>query len=472
MHPSFERLSSTLGAFATCVGLLAVLPGAAGAQSADTLHACYVPLSGTIYRTRAAKAPASCTRPEHVAFSLGTSTSAKGPSAGGSSSQPTDHGSLAGLLDDDHSQYLLADGVRQSTNGFAVTGTLNTGSIPASGPGARLMWYPGKAGFRAGYVSGDMWDDANIGIGSVALGLHTKASGGGSLALVQGSRATGNQAAAIGIGASAAGGAAIALGDYAYAEGNSSAALGKSAHAAGQSSTAAGYYSFAGGAYSLALGDGGHATGGRSVAIRGQASGENAIAIGRNTEASGNTSMALGTFASTNGKWGAIVIGDGSSPSPVQAQIENHFVVRAARIWLGNNNNVTATVGRFLETSVGAYLSSGGAWVSSSDSAKKHRWQDVDGETVLEKLAALPVRTWSYREEPDSVRHMGPTAQEFRAAFGLGDTDKAIATVDTDGVALVAAQTLERRTRALQAEIESLRAELAAMRAELAAARR
>jgi uncharacterized small protein (DUF1192 family) len=166
------------------------------------------------------------------------------------------------------------------------------------------------------------------------------------------------------------------------------------------------------------------------------------------------------------------VIGDASSLTHVQAQIDNHFVVRAARFWLGSNNNVTATVGRFLETNTGAYLSSGGACVSSSDSTKKHRWQDVDGETVLEKLAVLPVRTWSYREEPDSVRHMGPTAQEFRAAFGLGDTDKAIATVDTDGVALVAAQTLERRTRALQDEIASLRAELATLRAELASARR
>ncbi len=82
------------------------------------------------------------------------------------------------------------------------------------------------------------------------------------------------------------------------------------------------------------------------------------------------------------------------------------------------------------------------------------------------------MRTWSYREEPDSVRHMGPTAQEFRAAFGLGDTHKAIATVDADGVSLVATQALERRTRVLQDEITALRAELAALRSELAAARR
>ena len=42
----------------------------------------------------------------------------------------TDHGALTGLADDDHGQYVLADGVRNTTNGFAVTGTHGTGTIP------------------------------------------------------------------------------------------------------------------------------------------------------------------------------------------------------------------------------------------------------------------------------------------------------------------------------------------------------
>ena len=48
--------------------------------------------------------------------------------------------------------------------------------------------------------------------------------------------------------------------------------------------------------------------------------------------------------------------------------------------------------------------------------------------------------------EDDEVRHMGPTAQDFRATFGLGQSELSIGTVDADGVALVAAQALERRS--------------------------
>ena len=464
-----RRSHSTLAAVVVCAASSVLsLPAAATAQAADSVHACYVPLSGTIYRIKAAKVPASCTRPEHVAFALGTASSVKatGAAAGG---QAIDHGALTGLTDDDHPQYLLANAIRPTTNGFDVTGTLSTGTIPVSGPGTRLMWYPGKAALRAGTVSGDMWDDAKIGVSSIALGQHTVASGPASLALVSNSRATAANSAAIGNSAVATGSASIALGAGALAAGSGSAALGRYAVADGTEATAIGRGVTASGYSSLALG--GNAIGSYSVAVKGQATGSSAVSIGTGSEASGDESYAVG-HASTNGKRGAVVIGDNSIYSPVRAQIDNHFVVRAARMWFGNNSNVTATTGRFIETSTGAYLSSGGAWVSSSDSTKKHRWQDVNGEDVLAKLSALPVRTWSYREEADSVRHMGPTAQEFRAAFGLGDTDKAIATVDADGVALAAAQTLERRTRALMDEVAALRAEIASLRAELAASRR
>ena len=42
---------------------------------------------------------------------------------------------------------------------------------------------------------------------------------------------------------------------------------------------------------------------------------------------------------------------------------------------------------------------------------------------------------------------MGPTAQDFRAAFGLGDFPLRINTVDADGVALAGVKALDARTR-------------------------
>jgi uncharacterized protein (DUF3084 family) len=42
---------------------------------------------------------------------------------------------------------------------------------------------------------------------------------------------------------------------------------------------------------------------------------------------------------------------------------------------------------------------------------------------------------------------MGPTAQDVHAAFGLGDSDKAITTIDADGIALAAIQGLHRQLK-------------------------
>ena len=222
-------------------------------------------------------------------------------------------------------------------------------------------------------------------------------------------------------------------------------------------STAFGWNSVASGDYSFAAGVASTATGARSVALGGgNATGSHAVAIGQSTSATGDYSVALGAFVSTNGKTGAFVFGDRSSSIGVQAQADNQFVVRAQQFWLGTNNTVTATAGRFIETSTGAYLSSGGTWTNSSDSAKKAGFRDVDGDEVLTKIGAMPIRTWSYRSEDSTVRHMGPTAQDFRAAFGLGDGEKAIATVDADGVSLAAVQALVRRLGQLEAQVAEL----------------
>ena len=84
--------------------------------------------------------------------------------------------------------------------------------------------------------------------------------------------------------------------------------------------------------------------------------------------------------------------------------------------------------------------------------------EPVDGYEILAKLAALPISTWNYKSDPPSVRHLGPMAQDFMAAFGLGEDDKVINMVDANGVVMVAIQALHRRVEALEAEIERLRA--------------
>lgn len=152
-------------------------------------------------------------------------------------------------------------------NGSVFTGTLGSGSIPATGAGTRMMWYPKKAAFRMGRVTNHIWDDADTGEYSFGGGLDAEATG-------QYSFAYGAGAAAGGV-ASFAGGNCIALGDYSVAFGSS--------NAIGVHSLATGL-AYAWGDYSTATGMGecgadfGTATGGGWVnGFAGTASGFNTM---------------------------------------------------------------------------------------------------------------------------------------------------------------------------------------------------
>ncbi len=119
---------------------------------------------------------------------------------------------------------------------------------------------------------------------------------------------------------------------------------------------------------------------------------------------------------------------------------------------------------------------SGSQWLGVSDVNTKENFRDISGEDVLDKIARMPVREWSYKAQDASIRHMGPTAQDFHAAFGLGEDPLRIGTLDADGVALAGVKALETRTRTwseersvLVAELEKLQAGNTELGARLAA---
>jgi hypothetical protein len=68
--------------------------------------------------------------------------------------------------------------------------------------------------------------------------------------------------------------------------------------------------------------------------------------------------------------------------------------------------------------------------------------------------------TWNYRSQDTAVRHLGPTAQDFHAAFALGENETSISTVDEGGVALAAIQGLNLKLEATRAENAQLRAQI------------
>jgi hypothetical protein len=100
----------------------------------------------------------------------------------------------------------------------------------------------------------------------------------------------------------------------------------------------------------------------------------------------------------------------------------------------------------------------------------KTGFEMLDRASVLDRVLGLDVREWSYRDDPREARHVGPTAEDFFAAFALGKDDKHIAPRDLAGVALVALQELhgqlERKDETIS-RLETLQREQAARNEDL-----
>jgi uncharacterized coiled-coil protein SlyX len=298
-----------------------------------------------------------------------------------------------------------------STGPLCTSGGSAVNCIPAEGAGTRMMWYPEKAAFRAGYINGTQWDDANIGLYSVAMG--------------QSSRASGDNSVAMGVRSTAANGSSFAVGEDNTATGYASVALGYHAH----TNAKRGSFVFAD-----------NVSGGTQDSVR----------AGLVGSATWRVSCGMRIFTNQALTTGVSFGGPAVNPSVC-----------------GSANPYHGQATAMISTSTGAYLSTSGVWTNTSDVNRKHLFESVHGEDVLDRLRGLPIRSWSYRVDNTSVRHLGPTAQDFRASFGLGSDELTIATVDADGVALAAAQALEARTASQAEEIERLRAQNAAQAAEI-----
>ncbi len=186
------------------------------------------------------------------------------------------------------------------------------------------------------------------------------------------------------------------------------------------------------------------------------ASGPASFAAGSSLAAHGASSVVLGSFAVTPAfAEGAFVFGDRSTVANLTAVGPNVFMVRAA-----GGTRFFSNPGMTTGVSLAA---NGGSWVSLSDANQKELFKDLDGEDVLGKLARMPIREWSYKAQGGEIRHAGPTAQDFRVAFGLGDDPLGINTIDADGIALRAIQALEARTREYEARIKVLEQQIATM---------
>ena len=189
----------------------------------------------------------------------------------------------------------------ENDGGILAEGTFGAGtSIGTPGDGTRFMWYPQKAAIRAGNVTGDRWDDGNIGDVSSAFGNDVLASGDYSFAAGDSNMATGQRSVAMGYSNEASGQASVAMGWGNVASGYKSFAVGYGVIASNEQAIAMGRNVNATGIQSVAMGVDTTASDAQSFAMgtNTTASGAQSFAMGLDSEASGPQSVAIGNDAS------------------------------------------------------------------------------------------------------------------------------------------------------------------------------
>jgi hypothetical protein len=98
----------------------------------------------------------------------------------------------------------------------------------------------------------------------------------------------------------------------------------------------------------------------------------------------------------------------------------------------------------------------------TSDRNAKKNFSSINSLSILEKVARLPISSWTYKTDTNNLRHIGPMAQDFHKIFGLnGKDDKHISSIDEQGVALAAIQGLYQQNQKLTAQLKSLEARFA-----------
>ena len=189
-----------------------------------------------------------------------------------------------------------------------------------------------------------------------------------------------------------------------------------------------------------------------------------AVAGGHKNTAAGDYSFVVGRQAkNADAAHDGVFMFSDSTYADFSSAAANEFAVRASGGYrLYSNAGLTAGV---------TMAAGASAWSTVSDRNLKENFAALDGQEVLHQLSLIPITEWNYRAQDPGIRHIGPMAQDFYAAFGLGESDQHISTVDTDGIALVSIQALyalmqekDDQIDAQQDQIDELRAEVEALK--------
>jgi hypothetical protein len=157
---------------------------------------------------------------------------------------------------------------------------------------------------------------------------------------------------------------------------------------------------------------------------------------------------------------GTRLLADLSNNGPAELRFRNRAA--GATSWRAGNSGTAGFAiapdggAAALALSPSGDATTSGAVQQNADASAAEIAGGVDKQAVLAKVADLPLQMFEYSADASNARHLAPAGAAFRAAFGLGSSDAAIAPGDIGSVALVAIQALGDRVRALETQVGAL----------------
>lgn len=342
----------------------------------------------------------------------------------------------------------------------------------------------GTNNLASGYTSTAMgWGTEASGWKSMATGNSTRASGESSTAMGSGAVASGMFSTAFGVATTASGGWSTAMGLSTQAGGTAATAMGNSTAAMGDFSTAMGLRAQANHAGSFVWADS------QSADFASTANNQFSVRAAGGVRLTGNVTIGEG-----GADYKYLQLGGGNSSGYLYGSYPAfsdgvhlgynyygdssgaHHVINAgggtSRLTVGygfiglNVGGVggAPTIQRLLASNTGVTVN--GTFNNQSDRNAKADFESIHTADILDRVLTLPVSKWSYKDDP-GIRHIGPMAQDFHAAFAVGTDEKHIAPMDEGGVALAAIQGLNAKVEAGSKKSEVRIQKLEAENAEL-----
>lgn len=417
--------------------------------------------------------------------------------------------------------------------GYASNAVLSIFGNPSYGcfiGGGGTAGYPNQAAGVYASILGGLGNTA-INDAATAMGAYTAASGAISTAMGAFTTASGTASTAMGYFTTASGDVSTAMGTNTIASGISSTAMGAGTIADGYASTTLGLATVADGTGATAMGaltaaDGDYST---ATGYNTSAGGNSSTAMGYQANATHDATFvwaddsSSSAFNSTTNREFSIRAQNGvrlqtdkgihlnADDEPIITRDWNPFAANApaskqgigrwglfmepTKLTLGipETNNIGDTVSRYFQvvrystngnyttlmsvdqngtTVIKGTVTANGVLLTSDRNAKEN-FTPLNPQTVLAKVASMPVTEWNYKTDDAAQKHIGPMAQDFQAAFGLnGGDDKHISVVDESGVALAAIQGLNEKLETENSELKQELAELKALVQQLAQVRK